>query len=232
MKKLGGFMRGEERQRSRFSESGFTLLEALLAIVLTGILLATLTVVTGHWIKGWKTGFGRLQSVDLVALGVDRIASDIAAAQYVSLGGDDAKVFFEGTESSVIFIRSAIGPNAAPGLEIVRLAETEDERGRVLVRDRIAFATFGAAAIHSGDIEFTNPVVLMHPPFRVIFAFAGRDRVWKDSWLDTKQLPSAVRIGIHSDETGETVPLSTATLISVSAPPECAQGTGPTCDGK
>jgi len=89
-----------------------------------GVLLAMLSTITGHWMANWKTGFDRVQSADLLGLGIDRIAADLAAAEYVSLGGGDAKTFFEGTDTSVTFVRSAIGPNAAAGLEIVRLSET------------------------------------------------------------------------------------------------------------
>ena len=81
-----------------------------------------------------------MQSADLLGLGVDRIAADLAAAEYVSLGDSNARTFFAGTEFSVTFVRSAIGPNAAAGLEIVRLAETDDARGGVLVRARAPFA--------------------------------------------------------------------------------------------
>ena len=74
-------------------ESGFTLLEALIAVALTGVILAMLATVTGHWMANWRTGFDRVQSADLLGLGVDRIAADLAAAEYVSLGGDQRADF-------------------------------------------------------------------------------------------------------------------------------------------
>ena len=42
--------------RSPSGESGFTLLEALIAIALTGVLLGMLATVTGHWMANWRTG--------------------------------------------------------------------------------------------------------------------------------------------------------------------------------
>jgi len=118
-------------------ESGFTLLEALIAVALMGVLLATLATVTAQWMAGWKAGFDRVQGADLLGLGLDRIVADLAAAEFVSPGGENARPLFEGTASSVTFVRSAIGPNASAGLEIVRLGETDDARGRVLVRARL-----------------------------------------------------------------------------------------------
>jgi len=98
--------------------------------------LAVAPTVTAKWMPGWKAGFDRVQGADLLGLGLDRIAADLAAAEFVSLAGENARPLFDGTASSVTFVRSAIGPNASAGLEIVRLAETDDARGRVLVRDR------------------------------------------------------------------------------------------------
>ena len=214
-------------------ESGFTLLEALIAVALTGMLLMMLATLTGHWIANWKAGLGRAQGSDLLGLGIDRITADLAAAEYVSLGGDDARTFFDGTESSVTFVRSAIGPNAAAGLEIVRLAETEDEqRGLVLVRSRASFAPVTTRGMEAGLVEFTNPIVLLRPPYRVSFAFAGHDRVWKDSWQDGKQLPDAVRVTVRKASSDEILPVSTATTISVNVPAECVQGTAAACSGQ
>jgi general secretion pathway protein J len=207
-------------RRSPSRESGFTLLEALIAIALTGLLLGMLATVTGHWMANWRTGFERVQNADLLGLGVDRIAADVAAAEYASLD-TDTQFYFEGTETSVTFVRSAIGPNAAAGLEIVRLGEIDDARGRVLVRSRAPFMPITAKAVADGGVEFTNPIVLVRPPYRVSFAFAGRDRIWKESWSDVKQMPNAVRITIRNDVTGAILPVSTAASINVNAPAAC-----------
>lgn len=212
-------------------ESGFTLLEALIAMALTGMILVILTSLTGHWMANWRKGFERVQSADLLGLGVDRIAADLASADFVSLGDNGARTYFAGTETSVTFVRSAIGPNAAAGLEIVRLAEDEDVRGRVFVRSRTPFAPVTSTAVDSGNVEFTNPIVLVRPPFRVSFAYAGRDRVWKDSWQDTNQLPTAVRVTVRNATTDEILPISTATLIRVNAPADCVQNTSGGCGG-
>ena len=213
-------------------ESGFTLLEALVAVALMGVLLATLSTVTAQWMPGWKAGFDRVQGADLLGLGLDRIAADLAAAEFVSLAGANARPLFDGTASSVTFVRSAIGPNASAGLEIVRLAETDDARGRVLVRDRVAFVPVTAEALDAGELEFTNPIVLVRPPFHVSFAFAGPDRIWQETWQDAVQLPNAVRVTVRNAVTDQILPVSTATLLNVNAPAECVRGTGTACGGQ
>ena len=213
-------------------ESGFTLLEALVAVALMGVLLATLSTVTAQWMPGWKTGFDRVQGADLLGLGLDRIAADLAAAEFVSPAGENARPLFDGTPSSVTFVRSAIGPNASAGLEIIRLAEADDARGRVLVRDRVAFVPVTAEAIDAGELEFTNPIVLVRPPFHVTFAFAGPDRIWQETWQDAIQLPNAVRVTVRNAVTDQILPASTATLLNVNAPAECVRGTGTACGGQ
>jgi general secretion pathway protein J len=213
-------------------ESGFTLLEALVAVALMGVLLATLAAVTAQWMPAWKAGFDRVQGADLLGLGLDRIVADLAAAEFVSPGGENTRPLFDGTASSVTFVRSAIGPNASAGLEIVRLAETDDARGRVLVRARVPFVPVTAQDIDAGDLEFTNPIVLVRPPFHVSFAFAGSDRIWQETWHDVVQLPNAVRVTVRNAMTDQILPVSTATLLNVNAPAECARGTGTSCGGQ
>jgi general secretion pathway protein J len=213
-------------------ESGFTLLEALVAVALMGLLLATLATVTAQWMRGWKAGFERVQRADLLGLGLDRIVADLAAAEFVSPGGENARPLFDGTPSSVTFVRSAIGPNASAGLEIVRLGETDDARGRVLVRARVPFVPVTAQDLDSGELEFSNPIVLVRPPFHVSFAFAGSDRIWQETWHDVTQLPNAVRVTVRNAMTDQILPVSTATLLNVNAPAECARGTGTACGGQ
>jgi general secretion pathway protein J len=213
-------------------EDGFTLLEALVAVALMSMLLAMLATVTAQWMSSWKAGFDRVQRADLLALGIDRIVADLAAAEFVSPGGENAPPLFDGTPLSVTFVRSAIGPNASAGLEIVRLRETDDARGRVLVRDRVPFVPVTARDLDTGELEFTNPIVLVRPPFHVSFAFAGSDRIWQETWHGTLQLPNAVRVTVRDVKTDQVLPVSTATLLNVNAPAECARGTGTACGGQ
>jgi len=148
-------MRGKQARavRWRRDNEGFTLLEALLAVGLMTLLLAVLSTVTGQWMRGWKAGLDNTQSADLLALGLDRIVADIGAAEFISPGQGDARPLFQGTDSSVTFVRSAIGPNAKAGLEVVRLAEIDDARGRIVVRTRAEFTP----SVTAGAIELQGP---------------------------------------------------------------------------
>jgi general secretion pathway protein J len=205
------------------------MIEALVALALAAFLLATLATVTAQWLPRWKAGFGRAQNADLMGVGLDRIAADLAAAEYAG-PGDGTQLLFQGTPDSVTFVRSAVGPNASAGLEIVQLAETENKRGTVLTRTRAAFVPDATRdALNDGAIEFTNPVVLVRPPYRVSFSYTGRDGRWRETWDDASQLPAAVQIAVRSAGAEQALALSTAVLLNVNAPAECARSTKPDC---
>src|SRR5258708_27039424 len=76
------------RIASRSQRAGFTLIEALLATLLMAIIMGALAKVTSQWLRSWDRGFTRIQSVDLLAVGLDRLVADIAAAPIVA-GSDE-----------------------------------------------------------------------------------------------------------------------------------------------
>ncbi len=87
----------------------------------------------------------------------------------VPVNGDAKTPLFEGSELAVTFVRTAVGPNTRPGLEIIRLIEKADSQGLALVRERAPFAPMPTDA----QIRFADQVVLIRSPFRVSFAYAG-----------------------------------------------------------
>jgi general secretion pathway protein J len=119
--------------------AGFTLLEALIATALMGIVLAALATLTAQWLPNWNHGFARVQRDDQLAIGLERLTADLAAAEFVPAGRETRKPFFEGTDVAITFIRAALVPTATPGLEIVRIAQTESNHGPVLVRTQAQF---------------------------------------------------------------------------------------------
>ena len=58
----------------------------------------------------------------------------------IPINGDAKTPLFEGSELAVTFVRTAVGPNARPGLEIIRLVEKADAQGLAMVRERASFA--------------------------------------------------------------------------------------------
>jgi general secretion pathway protein J len=203
--------------------AGFTLLEALLATMLMVVILGALATVTGQWIRNWDGGFVRLQRAELLAAGLERLTADLAAAEIVSAGdgGPNDIPVFDGSELSVTFIRTALGPNTSTGLEVVQIGETRDDRGLALVRRAEPFAPRSAATGERDQRNFANPVVVIRAPYRVSFSYAGRDRVWRDSWHGAAQLPHAIRVRVRDAATSMTLAVSTSTLIRAELPARC-----------
>ncbi len=185
-----------ERARAGRATGGFTLFEALVAVALMGLVLGMLGTVTSSWLPTWNVGFWRLQRADLVGLALERIAADLASAEFVSLDRSSQRATFAGTSSTVVLVRSALGPNAVEGLEIIKIAEEPDQGGFALVRSRAPFALVGKVDGDVSMIAFTDKVTLLRQPFRVTFAFADATLEWRDLWRDVPSLPSAVRVTI------------------------------------
>ena len=71
------------QRRNRKGVAGFSLLEALVALALTGMILSSLAMITAQWLPNWNRGFARVQGSETLALGLDRLISDMAAAEFV-----------------------------------------------------------------------------------------------------------------------------------------------------
>ena len=165
------------RTRAREAVAGFTLIETLIATALMVAIMAALATVTAQWLPNWNRGFVRVQRTELLSLGIERVVADLAAAEYVPANYATKRPLFEGRELAVTFVRTAIGPNSPPGLEIVRINEAADVRGLALLRTQMPFAPVDP---NTGidPRRFGDPVVLVRAPYRVSFSYAGDDRAW------------------------------------------------------
>ena len=206
--------------RRRTSIAGFTLVEALLATALMGVILAALTTITAQWLPNWNRGFARVQRAETLAAGLERIVADVAAAEFISVSATIRTPVFDGTELSVTFLRGAVGPNTRPGLELVRIQETGSDRGLSTVRTRARFLPVGRDGINVQPAP-SDPVVLVRAPYRVAFAYAGPDRVWRNAWRNEAKLPTAIRIQLRDATTDRTLAASTATLVHADMPADC-----------
>ncbi len=216
-------MKPVARRRTKGSEAGFTLIEVLLATLLMTVILAALATVTAQWLPNWNRGMARVQRAELLSIGLDRIVADLSVAQMVPVNGDSKVPLFEGSELSVTFVRTAVGPSSRPGLEIIRFIEKADALGLATVRERTPFVPMAA----DGQIRFADQVVLVRAPFRVTFSYAGPDQVWQPTWRGQTQLPERIRIAVRDGATGQVLAVSSAATVHVNAPAECVRAKNP-----
>jgi general secretion pathway protein J len=222
------------RAKQQTNQSGFTLIETLVALALMGLVLSALANLTAQWLPGWNRGLDRIQRSELIGIALQRVADDLAAAQSVPVSrGDKQPPLFSGSEQSVTFVRTALGPNAGLGLEVVHLGETTDQGGLATVRSRALFRPLPPESSLSDQLHFNEPVVLLRAPYRLSFAYAGEDHAWKSSWLDSDRLPAKVRLTVRDASSERVVTISTVTSIHVqsSAQGDCKQPDGK-CDDK
>lgn len=206
--------------------AGFTLVEALAATVLMGVVLTALASLAGQWMPNWNRGIVRAQTSEIVGVALDRLVGDIAASLYVTPGRDAKNPLFDGTPSAVVFVRTAFGPNALPGLEVVRIAQIRNGNDAVLVRSTAPFMPVGANITAPVPPNFADPVALLPSPFRVSFAYAGRDGAWKDAWQNVPDLPVVVRITVRRTDSDRALSVSTAALLHVDVPVACIKQIG------
>ena len=209
-----------KRANSDSLVAGFSLIEAMATLALTATIILALSSVAGQWLPNWRRGFVDLQRADLLGVGLERLVDDLSAAEYVSRSAGAPTPLFEGDASSVMFVRSAVGPDAYPHLEIVRLAEIKEDRGLAMVRTRARFAPTSPkpTGAPAQPIAFGDPVTLVRAPFHITFAYAGPDRVWLPSWKGREELPEAVRISVRDTVANRVLAASTVARVRVTAP--------------
>jgi general secretion pathway protein J len=206
----------------REGERGFTLIETLVALALTGLVLSALASITAQWLPNWNRGVDRIQRSEIVGIALQRIGADLAAAEYVPPDRDRKRPLFDGSELSVTFVRTALGPNAGTGLDVVRVGETTDHGELVTIRSRTSFRPLPPGSSLSEQIHFSDHVVLLRPPFRLSFAYAGQDMIWRNSWHDAEQLPTAIKLTVRDAASQRILSVSTVTPVHVQLSADCA----------
>jgi len=206
----------------RRSQAGFTLIEMLIAMVLMVGILATLATVTSQWLPNWNRAFARVQRTELFGQGIERLVADLSAAEFMTASRNAKRPLFDGDEFGVRFVRTAIGPNTQPGLEVVQISTVSDKQGVALVRTRAPFVALPESATIRDLTNFSDPVVLFRSPYRATFSYAGPNRAWLSSWHNADELPVAIRVLVRDAATQRTLAVSTAAMLHVNARVECA----------
>ena len=170
---------------------GFTLLEAVLALVLATLLFGGMALYTGSWLKRWDSVVERSGRYDTVAVVLDRIVEDLEAAQPILLDTPRGRqVSFEGGGDRVEFLRSALGFDARAGLDRITYVNALAGSAAAITRLR---RDYGGLERGGEDLP------LMRGAVRVRFSYAGDDGVLSATWNDVRRLPALIRVEIAGD---------------------------------
>ena len=83
----------------------------------------------------------------------------------------------------------------------------------------------------SEQLHFGDPVVLLRAPFRLSFAYAGPDRVWKNSWHEADRLPAMIKLTVRDAASERVLSVSTIAPVHAQLPSDCTRPDG-NCDDK
>lgn len=200
---------------ARPSEGGFTLIEALATLLLTGLMLSAITTLTGQWLGGWNRGAARLERSEGLAVAFDRIARDVGGAIPMASPIRPGAVTFVGEPASLIFVHQSIDPGAPAGLEVVRLFAGRDGR---LMRER---GVYDPETPLEG-IAVREAVGVTRESYGIAFSYLDDLGAWSPDWNSPKP-PAALRVRLRPLAGGRDVIASFP--VRAGAPALCARAT-------
>lgn len=169
---------------------GFTLLEALLALVLATLLMGALSLYTGTWLRQWNRLVMRGSQEDVVAIVLDRIVEDLEETQPIYIKDPTGeRVSFTGNSDSVTFLRPALGFDARAGLDEVTYLNGRAGTQAAIIRSRRGFDP--KVQTSSGE-----ELPLIRGDMRLDFSYADANGNQAPTWNDTRRLPVLVRVEI------------------------------------
>ena len=186
-----------------------------------GLVLSALASITAQWLPNWNRGFDRIQRSELVGISLraDRSGSRRRRICAAPTGiSDKSAVRWIGAVRHVRAHR--VGTERGAGARCgAHRRERPRSRRLVTVRSRAAFGPVPPRPLAVGtDQRFGDPVVLLRPPFRLSFAYAGPDRVFGNTWQEADRLPAAIRLTVRDVASGRILSVSTVTPVHVDAP--------------
>ena len=162
-------------------QAGFTLLECIVALVLTSLMLSMLSLVTRQWLLSWDIGAKRAEEVETLALASTRIVDDLEHIVVLPNSRPLPVPVFKGTEDQIFFINTGNGPGS---VGLYSIALTASHEGGVV-----------RSAQSLVDSSANEAIPLLPAIDHVEFAYRKEAGAWQPRWNDAL-LPHEIRITI------------------------------------
>ena len=190
--------------------AGFTLIEVLAALVITGAFVVAVLPYAARLATHWWVGEATVEAADGWMQAVSRMGDDLAQALPYGLGDDSAAPAdaFRAGPDGIAFVRPALGE--APGLETVSYEVRPSPSGSALVRRNRRFdpAAFGR------DVGGTS-ATLLDGPYRFRIVAVATDGTRRRDWTPADGMPAAVELSVVA--TGRTPVPAAPVLMPIAA---------------
>jgi len=175
----------------RARRKGFTLLEALLALVLATLLFGGIALYTGTWLRSWGNIVALGTREDTAAIVLDRIVEDLEAAQPIQANGPMAgAIAFSGQADTVVFVRPALGYGPRAGFDHVTYLNGSAGGEAAVIRARRAYPPQGGG----------EDLPLIRGDAQLGLAYAGADGEFAQRWAFPDRLPTVVRVTLSGTQ--------------------------------
>src|SRR4051812_40314027 len=189
--------------RQGAGESGFTLLEILVGLLVSVLIMTGLTAAMRSVNRGWQSTVDALGRQDLIANGLTIVAGDVARIERIGNKPDAPDRFlFLGGPSETIFPLSERPASNKDGLYWIKLLVRSDDTGSELVRFRVPFESRDQDMT---AVEWGDPVVLLNGKFTMGFAYRaphGGFADWSSTWAFSNRIPEQISFSILDQRTG------------------------------
>ena len=197
---------GSRHNRHEVSRNtGFTLIEVILALGLTALLLGLLStgvfMVAGDWNRNNDVLDASLDQA-LSVLQIDRALHGAFPHSYTNMESLAREIYFIGEDDYLSFV-SAVSPQRNPGLTAWELYAVADEG--VYLTLVPAFSDDPTLRLQDTEPRLVLPGYDVE--FLYLFEDLNEDRIWLDEWIgrDSQSLPLAIYVKfIPDDESEET----------------------------
>jgi general secretion pathway protein J len=174
---------------------GFSLLEALAALVLAVLLFGGISLYTGTWLRHWERIVDSSSRDDNVAVVLDRMVEDIEAALPLHERDETRgqRVLFDAGVEEIRFVRPALGFDVRAGLDSVTYLSAGSGQARAVVRSR---------RDHGDEDNGGEDLPLLSGGTGARFAFAASDGEFYANLPNPSRLPQLVRVELHGQSPG------------------------------
>jgi hypothetical protein len=209
-------------RRNSDRRGGYVLIEAMAALALSGLVLATVPLASGMLIRNWQKVTTASDTLDQLATGLAVIRRELSSIRRERWVIDKDTVFtFEGSAEKVGFVIADAGVRNAPGTNLIELSTQTGLAGSTLTRNSTPFRP-GLAGFDK--LTFTDPVILLSGPWRYKFYFAEETDgalAWKETWDEPTKLPVAIRLDVLNFQTDAPVVPPMVVPLRITAEPGC-----------